>query len=211
MSDMKQWQAPRDQAQQIHDYWFGPADDWQQVFKDNGQRWFGGGEAMDSEIRSHFATTLESAQGGELDEWQDSIIGVMALVLLTDQFPRHIHRGTAQAFAYDSISLNACLRGMDRGIDSAMSPVQQVFFYLPLQHAEDLEIQTRSIEIMKLRTGQCGEEFKAFMGNSLDYARQHHAIIQRFGRFPHRNQVLDRANTEEEQIFLDAGAERFGQ
>jgi len=208
---MSECKAPSDQAQQIHDYWFGPADDWQQVLKDNAQRWFGGGEAMDSEIRNQFATTLESAQGGELDEWQDSIIGVMALVLLTDQFPRHIHRGKTQAFAYDSLSLNSCLRGIDRGIDSAMSPVQQVFFYLPLQHAEDLQAQARSIEMMELRSGQCGEEFKAFMENSLDYARQHHDIIQRFGRFPHRNQILNRANTEEEQNFLDAGADRFGQ
>jgi uncharacterized protein (DUF924 family) len=208
---MSEWKAPKDQAQQIHDYWFGSADDWQQVLKDNGQRWFGSGEAMDSEIRSGFATTLDSAQRGEMDEWQDSIIGIMALVLLLDQFPRHIHRGNAQAFAYDSLSLKACLRGIERGIDSAMSPVQHVFFYLPLQHAEDLQVQTRSIEMMELRTGQCSEDFKAFMANSLDYARQHHAIIQRFGRFPHRNQILDRANTEEEQKFLDAGADRFGQ
>jgi uncharacterized protein (DUF924 family) len=208
---MSEWQVPSKQAQQIHDYWFGPADDWQQVLKDNSQRWFEGGKALDPEIRNQFGTPLESAQRGELDEWQDSIIGIMALVLLLDQFPRHLHRGTAQAFAYDSLSLKACLRGIDRGIDSAMSPVQHVFFYLPLQHAEDLQVQTRSIEIMALRAGQCSEDFKAFMENSLDYARQHHDIIQRFGRFPHRNQILDRANTEEEQRYLDAGADRFGQ
>ena len=208
---MSEWKAPSDRAQQIHDYWFGPADDWQQVLKNNSPRWFAGGEAMDSEIRTEFASTLETARRGEFDAWQDSIIGAMALVLLMDQFPRHIHRGNPKAFGYDEFSLDICLRGIERGIDSAMSPVQQVFFYLPLQHAEDLDIQNRSIEMMELRAGQCDEAFKAFMENSLDYARQHHDIIQRFGRFPHRNQILDRANTEEEQIFLDAGADRFGQ
>ncbi len=203
--------ATDERAQQIHDYWFGPAHDWLQVLANNSRRWFEKGRELDAEIRAQFSDTLALARRGELDDWQDSLVGTVALVLLLDQFPRHIFRGTAEAFACDGQALRACLGGLERGLDTSMSPVQQGFYYLPLQHCEDIAIQDRSVELMELRTSQAAPEFKDYMTTTLEFARRHREIVLRFGRYPHRNESLGRVSTREELDFLAAGADRFGQ
>lgn len=208
---MPVWAAPSEQAQQIHDYWFGPVEDWLQVIHNNSQRWFEKGQELDVEIRNRFASDLNSARAGELDGWQDSSIGIMALVLLLDQFPRHVFRGHAAAFACDGQALEICLRGIEQGIDVTLSPVQQSFYYLPMEHAEDISMHDRCVEIMQQRSREASQAFQAYMANTLEYARQHRKIIQRFGRYPHRNEVLGRTSTQEELDYLADGAARFGQ
>lgn len=208
---MPEWAAPSGVAQQIHDYWFGPAGDWLQVIDTNYRRWFEKGRDLDEEIRTRFSGNLDAARRGELDDWHDSVIGILALILLLDQFPRHLFRASAAAFSCDARALEICQAGIERGIDEAMSPVQQSFFYLPLQHAEDLAAQDSSIELMERRSREAPPELREYMTNTLDYARRHREIIQRFGRYPHRNALLGRPSTREEQTYLDAGAARFGQ
>ncbi len=202
---------PGELAQQIHAYWFGPGTDWLQIITDNRQRWFENGRALDEEISRRFKAALISARRGEFDDWQHCAIGIMALILLMDQFPRHIFRGQAEAFSSDAKALQICLAGMEAGIDATLSPVQQSFFYLPLEHAEDLAMHDRCIEVLTQRLAQATAEFKTYLANSLEYAHQHRKIIARFGRYPHRNDVLGRASSKEEQDYLNGGAERFGQ
>ncbi len=208
---MPDWAPPTGRAQQIHDYWFGPSNDWLQVIENNRRRWFINGQALDAEIRLRFRDSLDLARRGEFDDWQHSITGALARILLLDQFPRHMFRGRGEAFACDAQARKACLQGLEASVDEAMSPVQQDFFYLPLQHSEDLSLQDRSVALMEQRTREAPEEFKTYMRNSLKYACSHREIIQRFGRYPHRNQALGRASTREEIDYLDAGATRFGQ
>ncbi len=195
----------------VLDYWFGPGDDWAAIAEANKSRWFLDGRALDDEIRSRFADAVLAARRGDLDHWADAPRSAMALVLLLDQFPRHIYRGTAEAFASDEQALAVCRAGIERGLDTALSAVERTFFYLPLQHAEDLLAQLKSVEMLARCAATCAENLCDYVLNSLEYAQEHLEIVKRFGRFPHRNDVLGRASSEEEQDYLASGANRFGQ
>jgi len=203
--------VPGELALQIHAYWFGSGTDWLQIIADNRRRWFEKGQQLDAQISSRFKVALTSAHQGAFDAWQHSAVGIMALILLLDQFPRHIFRGQAEAFSSDAKALQICLAGMDAGIDATLSPVQQSFYYLPLEHAEDLAMHDRCIEVLTQRLGEAAAEFKPYLTNSLEYVHRHRKIIARFGRYPHRNDVLDRVSSKEEQDYLGGSADRFGQ
>ena len=162
-------------------------------------------------MRQRFETTLELADTGACDHWQSDSRSLLALILLLDQFPRNIHRGTPRAFSYDEKALNASLRGIEEGADRALGAVERVFFYMPLQHVESLDLQARSVELTALLVDEGPDHAREFLEQSHGYAVSHRDIIARFGRFPHRNAVLGRASTEEERAFLESGASRFGQ
>lgn len=195
----------------IHAYWFGDTSDWVEVAKRNNARWFRNGSDLDGEIRERFGDAVAQARAGALAHWLQKPETLLALVLLLDQFPRHIFRGTANAFASDEQALAACRQGIDRGLDRCMSHVERGFFYLPLQHAEDLVAQRLSVELL----GQCAceapESLVDVMSETLRYGEVHRDIVERFGRFPHRNQILGRKSTAQEQAYLDGGGQRFGQ
>jgi uncharacterized protein (DUF924 family) len=157
-------------------------------------RWFAKDDDFDAEFKSRFEAAHHAAATGALDGWAAEAEGALALLVLLDQFPRNAWRGSAHMFATDgkarAIARAAIDAGLDRQVDEALRP----FFYLPFMHSESLEDQERSVELNA-----------ALDANTLRYAVLHRDIIARFGRFPHRNRVLGRATTPEEQAFLDQG------
>jgi uncharacterized protein (DUF924 family) len=167
-----------------------------QFWRDAGPRcWFTKDAALDHVIRERFLVTHEAASRGEYDAWEQSPEGALALMILLDQFPRNIFRGSPHAFATDPLARVAAGRALARGFDTATDAVMRQFFYLPFMHSEALDDQNRCVRI-----------YEGF-GNAeqLQYARQHRDIIARFGRFPHRNRQMGRDTTPAEREFLDQG------
>jgi uncharacterized protein (DUF924 family) len=158
------------------------------------ERWFKKDEAFDRTFREQFAALHEEASRGRLSHWQETADGALALLLLLDQYPRNSFRGTAGMFATDALARDVAAAAIAKGFDRVVPEELQNFFYLPFEHSEDLADQDRCIEL----TTRLGPEL-------LKWAAAHRDIIQRFGRFPHRNKVLGRTTTVEEQRFLDDG------
>lgn len=158
-------------------------------------RWFNKDGGFDQEIRQRFLKTHEAAAAGKLTDWEQSAQGALALLILLDQFPRNMFRGDARAFATDPLARAVAAGAIVRGFDSQVPPDMRGFFYLPFQHSEDLADQERSIAFYKA----IGDV------ENLKWAELHADVIRRFGRFPHRNSVLGRTTTPEEQAFLDGG------
>jgi uncharacterized protein (DUF924 family) len=156
------------------------------------ERWFARDEAFDDACRLRFLATYEAAARGDLADWEFDAHGSLALVLLLDQFPRNLFRGTRRAYATDLTAVLVAERAIERRFDRAVEPALQRFFYLPFMHAEDLSAQERSVAL----NGALGEEDAAY------WAQHHRDIVARFGRFPHRNAILGRASTAEEEAFL---------
>ncbi|MDX1512394.1 MAG: DUF924 family protein [Gammaproteobacteria bacterium] len=196
---------------EILSFWFAGAKESAEALRRQNAVWFGSDRDFDHEVRARFETTLELADTGACDHWTGEPRSHLALILLFDQFPRNIHRGTAQAFAYDDKALGLSLDGIDAGADQALDLLERVFFYMPLQHVESLEVQSRSVELNAALAEQAPEPLRDYMSEVLGYAVSHRDIIAQFGRFPHRNAVLGRDSTAEEQAYLDGGAARFGQ
>lgn len=159
------------------------------------ERWFTKDAAFDDEIRERFFETYEAAAGGKLSDWEQNAQGALALLILLDQFPRNIFRGDPRAFATDPVALAIAAGAIVRGFDSQVPSELRSFFYLPFEHSEDFADQERGIA------------FYTAAGDTenLKWAKVHADIIRRFGRFPHRNAVLGRSTTPEEQVFLDSG------
>ena len=173
-------------------FWFGGPDG-------QGKRhkyWFEKDEGFDREIRSRFLALYEKAAAGGLAHWKERPADCLALIVLLDQFPRNMFRGSARAFAADPLALDAARHAVARGYDRELAPVERLFVYLPFEHSEALEDQLKACELM--------EPLDAFpeTADVYRYAIAHRDIIRRFGRFPHRNAVLGRASTAEEIEFL---------
>ena len=158
-------------------------------------KWFNGGAAFDAECRDGFLDAHHAAARREFEHWMDSADGALALVLLLDQIPRNVYRGSGHAFATDGLARRYALQAVEAGLDARMPADLRLFAYLPFEHAEDLADQDRAVALI------------GALGNAeLDrYARAHREVIARFGRFPHRNAALGRTSTPDEQAWLDAG------
>jgi len=198
-------------AEDVHRFWFGEVTDWAACARENNERWFRRGRDLDAPVRERFPALLEAAAAGSLAAWRETPRGALALVLTLDQFPRHIHRGTPRAFATDEQALGVCRGAIAAELDESLSPVEQSFLYLPLEHAEDPAAQAQCVALMRGRAEQCPPELRFFMDEAVRFAEVHREIVDRFGRFPHRNEVLGRAHTPAERAWLDAGGARFGQ
>jgi len=157
-------------------------------------RWFEKDEAFDGAIRARFLATYEAAARGELAGWEASAEGTLALVIVLDQFPRNMFRGSPRIFAADEHARRAANLAIKRGYDLDVPPDMRGFLFLPFMHSEDLADQNRCVEL-----------YRAANDEHLKYAIEHRDIIRRFGRFPHRNAVLGRTSTPDEQAFLDGG------
>ena len=173
---------------------FNPGDVVQFWLDAGSASWFRKDAAFDDHFREKFAAAHEAAALGRLDDWLTDADGALALLILLDQYPRNSFRGTASMFATDARALDVAKRAIARGFDTTVDPSLRPFFYLPFMHSEHIEDQDRALELY----APLGEE-------SLRYAIIHRDIIVRFGRFPHRNPLLGRVTTREEQQFLDAG------
>ena len=203
---------PDDRIRTLLDYWFDgdPAESGrpEQLM----QKWFAGSADQDRELAQLFGELVQSAASGELDPWAATPRGRLALIILLDQLPRNLFRGTARAFASDAKALELCLGGLHRGQDRALHLLERVFFCMPLQHAESPEVQARSIEEFEdLASSADAGPMASVLRSAADYAREHRAIIERFGRFPHRNRTLGRPTTDREREFLNSGGPTFGQ
>jgi uncharacterized protein (DUF924 family) len=184
-------------APEVLRFWFGEAADYGKAHK----RWFDKDSAFDAEVRKRFARLHDELARNRA--WLDSPRDCLARTLVLDQFPRHIHRGTARAFSSDAAALRAARHLVDEGWDRDLLPVERMFAYLPFQHSEALEDQERSCTLY--------EALKAFpeTADSHRYALAHRGIIRRFGRFPHRNAALGRKSTPEEIEFLKLPGSSF--
>ena len=158
-------------------------------------KWFRGGEAFDAECRVRWQDAHFKAARRECDGWMEDADGALALVLLLDQIPRNIFRGSGHAFATDPLALHYAGRAIAAGFDARVEPALRFFFYLPLEHSEALADQERAVELFTA----LGD------ANLLGYANAHRDVIARFGRFPHRNAALGRTSTPDEQAWLAAG------
>jgi uncharacterized protein (DUF924 family) len=158
-------------------------------------RWFGKDADLDREITARFLATHEAAAAGRLADWETTAQGALALLLLLDQFPRNMFRASARAFATDALARAVADRAIAQGFEASVAAAERMFFQLPFEHSENPADQLRSLALSRAAGG----------GTADKYAEMHADIIRRFGRFPHRNAVLGRTNTPEEQAFLDAG------
>lgn len=196
--------------QQLLDWWFGQGTTAREISGEKHALWFGYRNAQDAQARERFGALCEQALRGELDDaWTASPEGWLALILLLDQLPRMIHRGTPQAFAGDARAQQLVRQGLAHGGDVLLAPIQRVFVYLVLEHAEDLAQQELAVaHFEQLREIAAADEQPLF-DDFLDYARRHRAVIARFGRFPHRNATLGRESSEAERAFLAEPGSRF--
>lgn len=177
----------------------------------NRRMWFAGGAEVDEVIRRRFGECVEAAIAGEFSAWEAEPRARLALILLLDQFPRNIFRKSPRAFAGDERASRLARDGVEQGMDAAVDVVGRIFFYLPLEHSEVMADQRRCVGLFESLAREVGDGPEAAMvAGSLDYARRHAAIIERFGRFPHRNDTLERATTAAEASWL-VGGDRFGQ
>lgn len=195
----------------ILSFWFGLSRTDPSAVPERLQRWFGVDAEFDAQIRRQFGELHTAAAAGELSEWEQTPRGTLALILLLDQFSRNLFRGTPEAFAEDAVAQRLCLEGIGRGHHEILAPMEQGFFYMPLQHAEHLHLQEQSVRCYRSLLQESAPEWRPHIQHMLDYAIEHRDIIQRFGRFPHRNAILGRQSTPEEEAFLEAGAADYGQ
>jgi uncharacterized protein (DUF924 family) len=156
-----------------------------------------------------FGALVEKALAGELQGWADDPQGWLAQLILLDQLPRMIFRDTPRAFAGDSLARPLLRDGLDRGWDRRLTPIQRVFAYLIFEHAEDLPLHDRAVELFADLLNEAAVDERPLFADFLDFAERHQRVIVRFGRFPHRNAILGRASTDEEQAFLREPGSRF--
>ena len=173
-------------------FWFGVSSD----YGKSRAEWFKKDADFDEEIRRRFMTTYEAAAAGQLADWTDKAESCLALIVVLDQFPRNMFRGSARAFAADALARAATHHALQQGFDRQMKPVERQFLYLPLEHSESLDDQEHCLKLMRELSG-----FPETQDLHI-WAEKHLVIIRRFGRFPHRNLALGRESTAEEIAFL---------
>lgn len=190
------------QAQDVLDFWFLAPDN-----PGHGQsraEWFRKDDAFDAQIRERFGALIDTAIDGGLRDWAATPRGALALILVLDQFTRNVYRDTPRAFAGDEQALALAVALTQSGQDQQLEPTLRAFVYMPFEHAEDLVMQARAVELFQL-LAQAREGYESM----LDYAQRHQEVIARFGRFPHRNAILGRDSTPEELAFLQQPGSRF--
>ncbi|MEX2475180.1 DUF924 family protein [Marinobacter sp.] len=194
----------------ILDFWFGELDDEGLPDQFHRNRWFRSDRRFDQEIRHRFLSLVLFASESGLTHWRQQPGGALAEILLLDQFSRNIYRGSALAFEQDRTARQLTRRAMEKGQDMLLPPVQRAFLYMPLEHSERREDQRLSLECYEQLAAATGGLLGDFMQSFLKAAHDHHAIVEEFGRFPHRNGVLKRPSTPAEATYLEHGR-RFGQ
>ena len=183
----------------IHAFWFGELDESGMCTPDRNALWFSDSQETDQKVREQFGESVKQALSEQLDNWAERDAGLVALVILLDQFTRNIYRGTAQAFAGDPLALGLAQRTIETGHYQRLPAIHQVFLYMPLEHCEDPEVQEECVTLF--------EELAVVTGNPqiesfTRYAIAHRDVIAQFGRFPHRNVLLGRESTAAELEYL---------
>ena len=179
---------------EILEFWFGR--EGEEGYGEFREAWFTKDSEFDREVRDRFEGAYEEAAAGKLDHWKDEAWSCLALIILLDQFSRNMFRGDPKTYAADDKALAAARHAVEHAYDRELPPYGRLFVYLPFEHSEDLEDQRFSVELFRALAAQMGSE------DLLGYAVRHLEIIERFGRFPHRNEILGRTTTPEEAAFL---------
>lgn len=192
-------------------FWFADAADSPAAAAARGELWFQANEEVDHQIWSMFADTLSDAASGLIDMWAEEPDGRLALIILLDQYPRRMYRGTAEAFRHDSRAIALAREGVELGQLESLSIPEQAFFLMPYQHSEDLTIQKAGVELYKIAAAKAADDWRAVAEGYCDFAVRHFDIIAQFGRFPQRNQALGRQSTGAEERYLAGGGDTFGQ
>jgi uncharacterized protein (DUF924 family) len=187
-------------------FWFGPPGAPPLA---NAERWFARDDAFDAEIAARFGALHERAAAGGLESWRETPTGALALVIVLDQFSRNLHRGSPRAFALDSAARDVAKEMRARRMDRALAPMERAFLYMPYMHAENLALQEEAVALFGELAGEAPPELAESLRGSLDFARRHRDVIARFGRFPHRNAALRRADTPAEEEFLKEPGSSF--
>lgn len=196
--------------QSVLGYWIGDAKDSAAAMAAQNKLWFVKSFATDTEIAERYVDTMAVLASGLALDWaKDGPHGRLAAIIALDQFSRNVFRDMPDAFANDALALRLCKQGLEAGADKTLSEVKRQFFYLPLEHSEAAADQDMSITMYETLLADARPEFKEGMASALDYARQHKAVIDQFGRYPHRNAILQRPSTPEERTYLDQPGSGF--
>lgn len=198
-------------AEIILQFWFGNVADDGTVDEQHSKRWFEKDPEFDEEIRNRFEGMIERAASGELTHWRVDPHGALAFVLLCDQMSRNMFRDTSRAFAFDEIALDASRAALAAGYQDWLRDLEAAFLFMPFMHSEELTDQQKCVELFEARaqSAEPGSRVREMLERSVDFAKRHMAIIERFGRFPHRNAILGRESTEEELAFLQQPGSSF--
>jgi uncharacterized protein (DUF924 family) len=189
-------------VEKLLSFWFGELDEHGHASPDSAKRWFTKSHEFDREVKAQFEPMLEAIAAGRREDWLATPRGRLAYVIILDQLSRNMYRGTSQMFAQDDRALDAALGGIVRGDDEKLATDERVFLYMPLMHSEDRDVQARSVGLFKKMLEAATPDTQKRLAENLKYAEMHRDIIVRFGRFPHRNSILDRTSTPDEVEFL---------
>lgn len=187
---------------EILQFWFGRVEETVVPTEHRARVWFGEDTAIDEEIKWRFSKTVKDAIAGNLAEWEKSPRGQLALIIVLDQFSRHVYRGTSEAFAQDPEALRICLRGMKTESEHHLSLIERVFYYFPLLHSEKITNQEKSIQAYRTLVDLSFSETRVIFDSFLKFANHHYSIVKRFGRFPQRNETLLRDSSRDEEVYL---------
>ena len=192
-------------------FWFGDLREGELPDKEKQMTWWMKSEEFDDLVRRKFEKYVLLAEKGELSRWLETSLGTVAFIVVVDQFPRNIYRDTPEAFSRDVLALRACLEGIEKGFDRDLHPMHRVFFYLPLMHSENPEIQNLSVKKYSALENEYAPhpQIGETLACSTEFAGRHFDIIKRFGRYPHRNAALGRKSTPEEIEFLKEPGSSF--
>lgn len=194
----------------IHQFWFGECIDKPEHLAEQAKMWFSANEAVDLHIKQTFGYLFAPLVQVKAAAFKGAR-SILAAILVLDQFSRNAFRSTPRAFEYDRYALNLMDHALENGWDGRLVPIERAFLLMPLQHSESIHRQKQSTRMFKELVMVSQEPWREYLAGMEKYARQHRAIIERFGRFPHRNIILGRRNEAEEEVFLKNESQRFGQ
>lgn len=196
---------------EVLNFWFGALTKGNICRHDKQRLWWSKSLEMDHYIRNKFGKYLGSARSGYLSHWLETPRGTLAYIIVVDQFSRHIFRNSQKAYSQDELALKACLEGIENGFDKELHTIERSFFYMPLMHSEDFEMQQLSMKkFSELAEKEVPDpDLHELLLESKKYAKHHFNIIERFGRFPHRNQFFGRESTPQEEEFLKQPGSSF--
>lgn len=187
----------------LHDFWFGKVLTNSHTLKTQLKLWFFRDPKSDQDLAERFGSFVDRARFGEFDSWTTTPRSALCLIILLDQVPRNIYRGSPDAYQFDELSLALAKQFLTQGFDRNLHSLERVFMYLPFQHSEKVEDQEVSMKLFNELSAQASPELKEFFMICREQARRHLEAIERFGRFPHRNTILNRISTAQELKFLE--------
>lgn len=196
-------------AQSVLDFWFTSEELNSATASERMSLWFSSNADFDYDIERRFGKLVSMASKGAFDIWQNDPKSALALVILLDQFPRNLYRNSSKAFATDQKALDITKMALDRGDLNTLEPIESGFLLMPFQHSESLEDQNLGIAAYKTLLEDCPEDWRDVINGMLSFAERHMVVIEKFGRFPHRNAIFGRSDSSEEREYLEGGGDRF--